>query len=119
MSNEDFWHGAGYRDWWKDNGTYAPVLIAQYVNRDARASEEVYYHYKQYFEYDAYGNPGRTFENTNIVGTHAKQTRYSYFIDTTKWIVQHLEDEVHEEVPDGGARACLVPSNARSTKTVS
>lgn len=101
ISTEDYWHGSGYRSWWRDDGTYAPVLTGEFTNRDSRAANGSYNHYKQYFDHDAYGNPGRTVESTNLSDRPSIQTKFTYFIDPVKWIVQLRKDEVHEEL--GGA----------------
>jgi YD repeat-containing protein len=97
LSNEDFFHGSGYRSWWRDYATYAPVMTGEYTNRDSRANNSGYNHYRKFFDYDAYGNPGRVYESANLSGSHARQTHFTYFIDTVKWIVNQVEDEVHEE----------------------
>ncbi|WP_129775621.1 outer membrane protein assembly factor BamB family protein [Peristeroidobacter soli] len=101
ISTEDYWHGAGYRSWWRDDGTYAPMLSGEYVDRDSRAPTEGFNHYKQYFDHDAYGNPGRIVESTNFSDRPSIQTRLTYFIDPAKWIVQLPKDEIRQEL--GGA----------------
>lgn len=98
ISTEDYWHGSNYRSWWRDDGTYAPVLSAEYVDRDSRAPTDGFNHYKQYFDHDAYGNPGRIVESTNLSDRPSLQTLLTYFIDPVKWIVQLREDETIEEL---------------------
>ncbi len=98
ISNEDFWHGAGYRSWWREQGTFVPVLTAEYAGRDSWANASSYVHYVQYFEHDAFGNPGRVYESTSLNNRPPVQRRLTYHIDTTKWILHLLKDEQHEEV---------------------
>lgn len=97
ISTEDFYHGAGYRSWWRDEATYVPVLIAEYTDRDSRAPADGYLHYVQYFEHDVWGNPGRVYESSSLTNRAALQKRLTYHIDTTKWILHLVEDEQHEE----------------------
>lgn len=102
VSAEDFWHGAGYRNWWRDNGTYAPVLIGEYMNRDSRADQSTYLHYKQYFDYDAYGNPGRIYESTNLQSRPARQTIFTYRNDIPRWVLGLVTHETHQDIVNGG-----------------
>ena len=112
ISTEDYWHGAGYRSWWRDDGTYAPVLTAEFINRDSRAGNANFNHYKQYFDYDAYGNPGRTVESSNLSDRPSIQTQLTYFIDPVKWIVQLTKNETQQEL--GGATPRTVGEIERS-----
>lgn len=104
LSNEDFWHGAGYRSWWRDNGTYAPLLTAQYTSRDSKTSQATYSHYTQYFDYDPYGNPGRILTSSDLADRPHTQRQLTYFIDTAKWILHPVQDEVHQEVSGSTTR---------------
>jgi len=101
ISTEDYWHGGQYRSWWKDDGTYAPVLTAEYSDRDSRAPTAGYNHYRQYFEHDPYGNPTRVVDSTNLNSQPSIQTELTYFNDPVKWIVGLAEDETYKEL--GGA----------------
>lgn len=98
ISTEDYWHGSGYRSWWRDNGTYAPVLTAEYTDRDSRASTDGYHHYKQYFDHDIYGNPGRIVESSNLTSRPARQTEVTYYNDPVKWIIGLPQDETFKEL---------------------
>lgn len=102
ISNEDFMHGANYRSWWRDNGTYVPVLTAEYANRDSHTANAGYSHYKQYFDHDVYGNPGRVLESSNLSDSPATQRLLTYFIDPTKWILHLVDDETIQEIAVGG-----------------
>lgn len=104
ISNEDYWHGSGYRSWWRDDGTYAPVMTAEFVDRDSAAASTGFSHYKQYFEHDAYGNPGRVVESSNLTDRPPIQTRLTYYIDPVKWIVQLPKNETYEEVSGASPR---------------
>lgn len=104
VSTEKFWHGSGYRSWWTDEDTYAPILLGEFTNRDSRASAAGFNHHKQYFEHDVYGNPGRIVESTNLSDRPQRQVRLTYHIDPVKWIVQLAADEVHEELASNGTR---------------
>jgi YD repeat-containing protein len=88
ISEEDFWHGAGYRHWWTEDGTYAPILMGEGYNRDSAAGNTTtYQHVKLYFDHDAYGNPGGVYEMANLSGQLSRQTRITYQNDVSRWIL--------------------------------
>ena len=101
ISNEDFFHGGVFRSWWRDDGTYAPVLAAEFVRRDSDAAG--YQHGKYFYDYDAYGNPGRVVETVNLGGYPNRQVTYTYFNDPVKWVIGLPEDELHEGIGEGGS----------------
>jgi YD repeat-containing protein len=96
ISEEDFWHGSGYRDWWRDDGTYATVLTGEFVTRDARTGDSQARHARRFSDHDIYGNPGVVVDHVNVGGVPSKQVRYTYFNDTAKWIIGLPLDETHE-----------------------
>lgn len=98
ISNENFWHGAEYRSWWIEDGTYAPMLDGEGYNRDAGASGSGYAHVRRYLDYDAYGNPGRIYENVNLAGQHGKQTVITYQNDIAQWMLGLPLTEIHQSV---------------------
>jgi YD repeat-containing protein len=100
ISDEDFWHG-GARTWWRDGGTYLPVPIAEYVNRDSKVGGSTFTHARVFSNHDAYGNPGRMIEYSNILGQPEHQVDYTYYTDTAKWIIGLPENETHFKVVDG------------------
>jgi len=106
ISEEDFWHGAGYRDWWRDDGTYVPMLVGEFVNRDSHAGDADFRHARRYYDYDAYGNPGRVVDYSNIANQPAHQVVYTYFNDTAKWIIGLPQLETHRGV--GGTQDTTV-----------
>jgi YD repeat-containing protein len=114
VSGEDFYHGAGYRSWWRDNATYAPVLIAEMWNRDSEVSSSLYYHHRRYYDHDAYGNPGRTVESATLANQPMRQTRVTYFTDPIKWIIGVPQDEVHEALSGEGGAAQTIGEVTRT-----
>jgi YD repeat-containing protein len=98
ISEEDFWHGAGYRDWWRDDGTYVPVLTGEFMSRDSYAAGALSQHTRRYYEHDVHGNPGRMLEFANVQDQPERQVRYTYFNDTEKWIIGLPQTETHESV---------------------
>jgi YD repeat-containing protein len=98
ISDEDFWHGGGYREWWRDDGTYAAVLAGEYVSRDNAISGSVYAHARLSYDFDAFGNPGRVYSHSNVSGQPGHQVLYTYHNDISRWIVGIPEDETHQKI---------------------
>lgn len=99
ISNEDYWHGAGYRDWWRDDGTYAPVLAGEYVSRD-NAISATYAHARLYFDFDQFGNPGRVYSHSSVTSQPSHQVLHTYYNDVTRWIIGVPDDETHQKIVD-------------------
>ncbi|WP_226668074.1 PQQ-binding-like beta-propeller repeat protein [Microbulbifer aggregans] len=104
ISNENMWHGSGYRTWWIDFGTYAPVLVEESYGYDSEATTEPgeikVSRNVSYFEHDAYGNPERIQEFNNFAeNDDIKTTFYEYEYDTAKWILGNVTRE--ESLMDG------------------
>lgn len=93
ISNENLWHGAGYRHWWVEVGTYAPVLLWEGVSRDTFASGSGFVHLSEYSDYDAFGNPGKVVEHNPTEGEPDRIIDYSYQNNTGKWIIGLLQGE--------------------------
>ncbi|TQV68301.1 hypothetical protein FKG94_23725 [Exilibacterium tricleocarpae] len=107
ISEENYWHGAGYRDWWIEHETNTPVLIGQYYSRDT-VEPGSYLHATEYYDHDQYGNPGRVLEKSNLQGDN-KQTRYTYYNDADKWIIGLAEvEEIALVENDGSGSADVV-----------
>jgi YD repeat-containing protein len=97
ISVEDFWHG-GNRGWWRDDGTYAPVLIGEYVSRDSEISGSTYSHAREFDDFDAFGNPGRIDEYSNSSVRPGHRTEITYHHDFDRWILGQPDDETHYKV---------------------
>jgi YD repeat-containing protein len=98
ISTENFWHGAGYRDWWVEDNTYAPMPLGEGYNQDASAGNIDYQHIKLYFNHDAYGNPGGIYEKSNIANQLSRQTLFTYRNDTSRWILGLPLTEAYQTV---------------------
>jgi YD repeat-containing protein len=98
ISDEDFWHGGGYREWWRDDGTYVAVLAGEYVSRDRAIAGSLYAHARLSYDFDAFGNPARVYSRSNVSGQPGHQVLYTYHNDVTRWIVGIPEDETHQAV---------------------
>ncbi|HQR71316.1 MAG TPA: RHS repeat-associated core domain-containing protein [Burkholderiaceae bacterium] len=81
ISNENY-GGAGSFPLKLDTGSRAPVLTKKVVTRDGTAYSSTY------SLFDAYGNPGRLVESGNA----SRTTDFTYYIDTSKWIVKQLKN---------------------------
>lgn len=66
-----------------DGVTYAPVLQSRTVSRNGATYSTTY------SNWDAYGNPGTVHE----VGEKTRTSNRTYFVDTSRWIVNVLKDE--------------------------
>jgi YD repeat-containing protein len=98
VSTENFWHGAGYRDWWIEDNTYAPMPLGEGYSQDAGVSNTGYLHIKLYFNHDAYGNPGGIYEKSNIAAQLSHQTMFTYRNDTSRWILGLPLTETYQTV---------------------
>ena len=87
ISNENYWHGRNKID----SVTRAPILASRRLWRDEGANET------QYSNYDQYGNPGTRTEIGNFTSDgsspETRTTNTSYFIDTSRWILNLPDDE--------------------------
>jgi len=66
-----------------DSAFYAPIMTKKTIVRDGST------YVTDYSKHDVYGNPGRIVETGNEV----KQTDYTYFYNTNKWIIKQVKDE--------------------------
>ena len=79
LSNENFW----VRDKLAIN-TYVPRIKQKLITREGTN------YITDFSNYDVYGNVGHVVETGN---DDIRTTDYTYYIDTTNWIVNQLEDE--------------------------
>lgn len=68
-----------------DLESYAPILTQKKIVRDGVTYNTTF------SEFDAYGNPGKTVESGPNGGS--KTTNTTYYINTSKWIVNQVSDE--------------------------
>jgi YD repeat-containing protein len=87
ISEENYWHGAGYRSWWNEQASYAPILLAEGYNRDNSVGLSGYLNIRRYENHDAYGNPQRIFDSTNIGGQESRRIELTYRNDVSQWIL--------------------------------
>lgn len=82
VSNENY-GAAGWYPLKVDVGSRVPILTNRTVTRDGTAYSSTY------SLFDSYGNPGRLVESGNA----SRTTDFTYYVDTTKWIVKQLKNE--------------------------
>ena len=67
----------------QDVGSRAPIMTGQTITRDGTAYSTTY------SNFDSFGNPARAVESGNA----SRTTDYTYFVNTSKWIINRVADE--------------------------
>jgi len=85
ISGENYWHGRSTAK--VDSGTVAPILLSREIWREGGVYRT------KYSGYDSYGNPAQVVETGNVIGDDTRTTDYTYYTDTTRWIIGQTKDE--------------------------
>ena len=90
-----------------DGAVYAPLMTGHTINRNSAAYST------RYSTFDAYGNPQTIVETSPVtLGSQTRTTNRTYYVDTTKWIVNLPQNDT---IPGVGNILRGYDSNANLT----
>jgi YD repeat-containing protein len=110
ISSENFFHGnTSLVDVRIQSATYAPILDAEYVNRDNEVQGGSYSHGTTYDIYDDFGNPEKIIELSNFASMPNKITDVIYQNNTAQWVIglpvqETLSEEINSVITSIGVK---------------